>query len=57
MTTKTEQQPKPVVVTGPGLGLVWFIGFLYTIGYVHLTGWKILLGLVAWPYLLGTAGR
>ncbi len=38
-------------LTGP----LWFIGWLYTIGYVHLSFWKAVLGLVIWPYFLGAA--
>ena len=34
-------------------GIVWFIGWLFTIGYANLIWWKILLGLVIWPYFLG----
>ena len=36
-------------------GLLWFIGWLFTIGYLHLPFGKALLGLVVWPYYLGTA--
>jgi hypothetical protein len=33
--------------------LIWFIGWLFTIGYVNLVWWKIILGIVVWPYFLG----
>ena len=36
-------------------GVIWFIGWLFTIGYAELVWWKILLGIVIWPYYLGTA--
>ena len=36
-----------------GVGIVWFIGWLFTIGYVNLVWWKIILGIVVWPYFLG----
>ena len=36
-----------------GLGLVWFAGWLFTIGYLELGFWKGLLGLLVWPYFLG----
>ncbi len=39
---------------GTGVGIIWFIGWLFTIGYAHLVWWKIILGLVVWPYFLGT---
>ncbi len=35
--------------------VIWFIGWLFTIGYVSLVWWKILLALVIWPYYLGSA--
>ena len=34
-------------------GLFWFIGWLFTIGYLHLDFLGGLLGLVLWPYDLG----
>lgn len=36
-----------------GAGLLWFGGWLFTIGFAKLVWWKALLGLVAWPYFLG----
>ncbi|MBA7503068.1 hypothetical protein ES706_01674 [subsurface metagenome] len=35
--------------------VIWFIGWLFTIGYASLVWWKILLALVIWPYFLGSA--
>ena len=35
-------------------GLLWFAGWLFTIGFLHLSFWKGLLGLVVWPYFVGT---
>lgn len=38
---------------GGGLaGVVWVIGWLFTIGYAHLVWWQIILGIVVWPYYL-----
>lgn len=34
---------------------IWFIGWLFTIGYASLVWWKILLAIVIWPYFLGSA--
>ena len=34
-------------------GLVWLAGWLFTIGYLHLTVWKGALAIVLWPYYLG----
>ena len=47
-----------VVASSAGLGgMLWFAGWLFTIGFAGLTGWKILLALVGWPYFLGTTIR
>ncbi len=38
-------------------GSLWFIGWLFTIGFTHPGFWKAVLGLLIWPYFLGTAIR
>ena len=35
------------------MGPVWFIGWLFTIGFVKLSFFKGLLALLVWPYYLG----
>jgi hypothetical protein len=40
-------------ITGP----IWFAGWLFTIGYVHLGFGKALLAIVIWPYYLGALLR
>ncbi len=35
------------------LGAVWVWGWLFTIGFLHLTFWEGVLALVLWPYYLG----
>jgi len=35
------------------LGALWFAGWLFTIGYLHLDFLQGLLGVVVWPYFLG----
>ena len=37
------------------LGLLWVAGWLFTIGFLHLTFWKGVLAVVLWPYYLGVA--
>lgn len=32
---------------------LWFIGWLFTIGYLKLTFWKGVLALIIWPYYIG----
>ncbi len=34
-------------------GLFWVAGWLFTIGFAHLTFWKGFLALILWPYYLG----
>ena len=34
---------------------IWFAGWLFTIGYLHLPLGKALLALVIWPYDLGAS--
>jgi len=35
-------------------GALWFFGWLFTIGLLHLTFWRGALALVLWPYELGS---
>ena len=34
-------------------GGVWFAGWLFTAGFVHLGFWQTALALIIWPYYLG----
>lgn len=43
--------------SGAAGGVIWFIGWLLTISYAQLVWWKIIVGLVIWPYFLGEALR
>jgi hypothetical protein len=36
-------------------GPVWYIGWLFTVAFVHLSFWKAVLALLIWPYYLGSA--
>ncbi len=38
-------------------GTIWFIGWLFTIGFAQLVWWKAILGIIVWPYFLGVALR
>ena len=35
-------------------GLLWFAGWLFTIGFLQLPFWKGVLALLLWPYYIGT---
>ncbi len=39
--------------SGSAFGVIWFIGWLFTIGFVDLSWWKIIVGVVVWPFFLG----
>jgi len=42
--------------TGSSLaGTIWFIGWLFAIGFCKLVWWQIILGIVIWPFFLGSA--
>jgi len=36
-----------------GLGMLWFIGWLFTIGFLKTGFWKGVLALIVWPFFLG----
>jgi hypothetical protein len=36
-----------------GVGLLWIAGWLFTIGYIHLSFWHGVLAIFIWPYFLG----
>jgi hypothetical protein len=40
-----------------GIGMFWFIGWLFTIAFANLIWWQAIISLVIWPYYLGVAAR
>ncbi len=34
-------------------GAFWFAGWLFSISFAQLVWWKIILGIVVWPFYLG----
>ena len=36
------------------LGGLWFAGWLFTVGFLQLDFWLGLLGLIVWPWFLGS---
>ncbi|HEY9167507.1 MAG TPA: hypothetical protein VIS48_15245 [Candidatus Kryptonia bacterium] len=34
-------------------GMIWVIGWLFTIGFLKLTFWKAVLAIILWPYYIG----
>ena len=37
------------------MGPLWFTGWLFTVGYLHLAVGRAILGLLLWPYYLGSS--
>jgi hypothetical protein len=35
------------------IGMLWFGGWLFTIGFLKLGFWKAVVGLIVWPYYVG----
>ncbi len=52
-----ESKPRNNATSAGLAGVVWFAGWLFTIAYANLVWWKIILGIVVWPYYLGLAIR
>ncbi|MCB0731871.1 MAG: hypothetical protein KDC52_01430 [Ignavibacteriae bacterium] len=44
---------KVKVVNNSICGGLWFVGWLFTLGFLKLTFWKGVLALLLWPYYLG----
>lgn len=42
-----------MIIENGGLGNLWIMGWLFTIGYLKLTFWKGVLAFIIWPYYLG----
>lgn len=40
-----------------GVGLFWFMGWLFTIAFAKLIWWQAIIGMFIWPYFLGLAVR
>ena len=36
-----------------GIGIVWCVGWLFTIGYLKLGFWQGALAIIIWPYYIG----
>lgn len=41
------------VDTGGCFGVIWFMGWLFTLGFLHLVIPKALYAIFIWPYYLG----
>lgn len=54
MNDEKKDRRKPVE-SASIIGPIWYIGWLFTIGFVKISFWKALLALIIWPYYLGNA--
>jgi hypothetical protein len=57
MSEDTHIKNRVPVQTHSLSGMVWFIGWLFTIAFAKLSFWTAVLGLLIWPYYLGLAVR
>jgi hypothetical protein len=53
-TRRNERSQRIQIEQHGTAGLLWFIGWLFSIGFLHLSFWKGLLALLIWPYFIGT---
>lgn len=53
-TRKKERSERIRIEQHGATGLLWFVGWLFSIGFLHLSFWKGILALVIWPYYIGT---
>lgn len=37
------------------IGILWFVGWLFTIGYCHLSFSQGIAAIVIWPYYIGAS--
>ena len=42
-----------LIETHSGLGMAWFVGWLFTVGFLSKEFWGGVLALIVWPYMLG----
>ncbi|HXZ14350.1 MAG TPA: hypothetical protein VEG64_18325 [Candidatus Sulfotelmatobacter sp.] len=35
------------------MGSLWLVGWLFTIGFLHLNFWRRVFAILLWPYYLG----
>jgi len=42
-----------IKIDNQGCGIIWFVGWLFTIGFLQLSFWQGVLAIVIWPYYIG----
>jgi hypothetical protein len=53
----TEKKPRSIRVESSLAGVIWFIGWLFTIAYAQLIWWQAIIAVIIWPYYLGLVLR
>ncbi len=41
-------------INNSGFGIIWLIGWLFTLGFLKLTFWNGVLAILIWPYYIGS---
>jgi uncharacterized membrane protein len=44
---------KKVNVHSSACGVVWLVGWLFSIGFLDMGFWQAVLGIILWPYYIG----
>lgn len=44
-----------IKVENSSFGIIWVIGWLFTIGFLKLLFWQGVLAIIIWPYYIGSA--
>ncbi len=44
---------KKINVHSDAGGIFWIMGWLFSIGFLDLTFWNAVLGIILWPYYIG----
>jgi len=48
-----EEKKSKVIVENSSFGIIWVIGWLFTIGFLKLSFWQGVLAIILWAYYLG----
>ncbi len=56
MTDQTNRSTG-TIQAGSVVGTLWFIGWLFTVGFAELIWWQGIMAVILWPYFLGDALR
>jgi hypothetical protein len=48
------QAMEKIRINNSGFGIIWVIGWLFTLGFLKLTFWNGVLAILIWPYYIGS---